>query len=64
MKHYAWSIDYYTRKGAYHRTVRGILKANSEDEALEILWNKMGNDFACNPCVGLLDMDAEFITLN
>ena len=61
--HYAWSIDYYTRRGTYNFTARGILKANNEEEALDILWNKMGNDFACNPSVGLLDLDAEFIEL-
>lgn len=59
--YYAWSIDYYTRHGAYVCTVRGILKANNEEEALYILWNKKGNDHACNPSVGLLDLDAEFI---
>ena len=58
---YAWSIDYYTSRGAYGCTARGILKADSEEEALEILWAKKGNDNACNPCVGLLDTDADFV---
>ena len=59
--YYAWSIDYYTRHGAYGRTAKGILKANNEEEALDILWRKMGSDYACNPSVELLDLDADFI---
>lgn len=61
--YYAWSIDYYMRRGAYGSTARGILKANNEEEALDILWSKMGSDYACNPSVGLLDLDADFIVL-
>ena len=51
------------RRGAYGSTARGILKANNEEEALDILWSKMGSDYACNPSVGLLDLDADFIVL-
>lgn len=59
--YFAWSIDYYTRRGAYGYTARGILQAENEDAALEKLWATKGTDNACNPCVSPLNLDSDFI---
>ena len=58
---FAWSIDYYTSRGTYGFTARGILQAKNEEAALEKLWAAKGSDNACNPCVSPLDLESEFI---
>ena len=38
--YFACSIDYYTRRGTYGYTARGILQSDNEEAALEKLWTK------------------------
>lgn len=64
MKYYIWAIDYYTRSGAYGMTANGVLKADSEEDARDILWDKKGNEYAANLRVYPIDPDAKFIELN
>ena len=63
MKTYIWKIDYANRRGEYVFTAKGILKAKSKEEALDILWNKKGNQYAYNPDVELVNNDDNFIEI-
>lgn len=49
MKLYSWTIDYVGRHST--RTSYGVLKAEDEERARDLLWKMMGNDHACNPQV-------------
>lgn len=61
MNIYAWSIDYCNRRGEYAYTAKGIMKADSEEEALDELWNRKGSERAYNPHVEQLDKESIFI---
>lgn len=49
---FAFSIDYESRflAGGWNRFY-GFIEADNEEQALEKLWEKAGNDYACRPRV-------------
>lgn len=63
METYIWKIDYANRRGEYVFTAKGILKAKSKEEALDILWTRKGNENAYNPEVELVEDDEIFIEI-
>ncbi len=63
METYIWKIDYANRRGECVFTAKGILKAKSKEEALDILWDNKGNQYAYNPKVELIDDDVNFIEI-
>lgn len=57
-KIYSWTIDrHHYRTGAYMYTSRGVVFANSEEEAKNKVWETMGNDNSCCLEVNLIDPD-------
>lgn len=63
MRMYAWWIDQYAYpkgnelSGRFLRTKCGIVLADSEEQARDIVWQMHGNDCACNLVVDLFCTD-------